>query len=457
MVPGRTLGVPVLFMIAAMSSLRRCGSQEQLTRPRQLSSVASRHHGTKHIGQKMPEVGNSRYQGNVFKSGNYTYSGTPNAADNMSVAAMPSEVLVRKAGAWVLVGDVVASMRAVNGGRHCVGPWGREPSKYELHGSIGLAHCSALASAQKGSVGFRWGREGFDSAAYHMYVAPDDAATAVQLSTLFAGALDYTCAIYMSIDPATGYPYELSVGNLTGYIPDYRNGVGDQVCYQRWDLNMYFQPWVDEMWFCYMSENDSATELCVESTRTKNVEGALILFSGMVFLVLLAYIMRESPEFEKPLSWLAQFVLFLELGLFAVATLLRTGQDSGLFPCAAVIIILVAQYFILLPYRLAQQFLRSSPFNTAYLLILAFSPCVSAEIMSYTAAFPLLITKWPCALGVFTYALEKFFKYCSPGGSARLPDGVNKYMQLTPAKEAMVDEFTTKAPFSARDFTGTMP
>eukprot|EP00928_Gymnodinium_smaydae_P012448 TRINITY_DN14512_c0_g1_i1.p1 TRINITY_DN14512_c0_g1~~TRINITY_DN14512_c0_g1_i1.p1 ORF type:complete len:419 (-),score=92.88 TRINITY_DN14512_c0_g1_i1:18-1274(-) len=291
----------------------------------------------------------------------------------------------------------------VNGGRFCVGPWGKEPPGFELYGIISLDECAAMAARQPKSVGFRWGAEHFDAEAYREYmVAASEANTSsvVDLSRLFDGSRNFTCVVHVS----ERVPWSVTAVGTIG-APQFRRGSGEEVCYQRWTLIRFFYPAVTEMWFCYVPSSEQ--ERCEVELQRAHHQGYAFLSSFAVFIGVLSYVMRGLSEFETPLLWIARVFLCLELSIGATALLVKTDLvREGVIAVVTVSLVYVLQYAMLAPYRCVERFAPGSAFGAFYLLVIVFSPCAFLEYMSYRPAFPLIVAQWPIALGAGAFGLD---------------------------------------------------
>jgi hypothetical protein len=143
-------------------------------------------------------------------------------------------------------------------------------------------------------------------------------------------------------------------------------------------------------------------------------EGGAFYFQGGIFIVLfifflgvLGWIMADMPEFETPLVWLTRLLLNVELGMISVAFLLERWSDteSPTFFLGAFFLDIVAALLLFVPYYIMERLSEDSPFNTAYLLLLAFSPCFLMEFMSYWSHFVLLVGHLPLLIGFMSFVV----------------------------------------------------
>merc|ERR1719253_2563010 len=115
--------------------------------------------------------------------------------------------------------------------------------------------------------------------------------------------------------------------------------------------------------------------------------------------------MADMPEFETPLTWFARFLLNLEFGMISIGFLLERWYDteSPLFFVIAYLINIFGAAACFAPYYFMEYVSEDSPFNTAYLLLLAFSPCFLMEFMSYWSHFILLVGHQPLLIGFIAF------------------------------------------------------
>merc|ERR1740133_332883 len=91
--------------------------------------------------------------------------------------------------------------------------------------------------------------------------------------------------------------------------------------------------------------------------------------------------------------------------MISVAFLLtRNGatESPEFFACAFFLDVVMA-LFLFCPYHVMEFLSEDSPFNTAYLLLLAFSPCFLMEFMSYWSHFILLVGHLPLLIGALAF------------------------------------------------------
>eukprot|EP00928_Gymnodinium_smaydae_P037973 TRINITY_DN26296_c0_g1_i1.p1 TRINITY_DN26296_c0_g1~~TRINITY_DN26296_c0_g1_i1.p1 ORF type:complete len:450 (-),score=105.51 TRINITY_DN26296_c0_g1_i1:21-1370(-) len=289
----------------------------------------------------------------------------------------------------------------VNGGRKCVGPYGREPPRFELEGSFSLEQCATIARLQPSAVGFRWGRQGVDEAAYTEYAVRARSSDApIDLNRVFDGAGNATCAVYVR-DGNVDWQVE-----VIGHEPEYTWAAGSALCGQRWHLAHLLYRRERELWFCYMEPG--SWEQCVDDAETVRLQGAMSFAAGTVFAALLGYVARDLRQFEVALAWAVRPLFCSVLGIWAVARLLDAGLDPRgvALHVVAVVVVVVMQHLLLVPYRVSLRWSHLSAARVWLLLLLAVSPCLYADAMCYYAPFALLVAQSPVRLGLIAFALD---------------------------------------------------
>jgi len=335
------------------------------------------------------------------------------AAESSEKSHAPSKtaahgILTKSMGRFQLAGRHRASMLEVNGGRLCVNGFGKKPPGYYFVGAISLKQCSTIAHQQPNSLGFRWGRAGFDYEVYKAYATPEsqggNISAPVDLGLLFSADGDFICTIYVAEDKITGQPFMFKKSNLSAHLdPKLKDGPASSVCYQRWTMAEFFKPRVSELWFCYMPA--SSADHCQKKKAEFYTQGKLFCVIFIFFLSVLGYIMSDMPQFETPLKWFARLLLNLELGMVSVGFLLTRLDDTegALFFFLAYLIDVILGLLLFVPYYVMEFVNEDSPFNTAYLLTLAFSPCFLMEFMSYWSHFILLVGHQPLLVGCIAF------------------------------------------------------
>lgn len=353
-------------------------------------------------------------------------------------------VLKKTMGLFQLTGGAHPSLREVNGGRLCVNGFGKEPTGYHMHGQISLDDCARIAHEQTQPLGFRWGRYGFDYDVYDEYATPRSAGSntsqqtnGVDLARLFgADTSDFYCAVYVGLD-SRGTPFTFVKSNVSAHLkPQLRDGPASSVCYQRWTMTQFFRPYVAELWFCYMAS--SAVEDCETASSQFMTQGKIFMVVFIFFLGVLGWIMADMPEFEKPLIWFARFLLHLEMGMVSVAILLMlfdeylAGRPFSFF-FTGFLFDVIGGIVLFIPYWTMEHINEDSFFNTAYLLLLAFSPCFLLEFFSYWSRFIDLVGHLPLLVGATGF-----------GFTASLLTQINKYLEsLEEAKEGIDRQAST--------------
>jgi len=180
-------------------------------------------------------------------------------------------------------------------------------------------------------------------------------------------------------------------------------------------MTEFFRPFVSELWFCYMPTTGEAS--CQENAQSFYMQGKIFVVVFVFFLAVLGWIMADMAEFETPLVWFTQFLLNMEFGLLSCGFLLEWWPDTeGVsFYLLAYIIDVAATWLAFIPYRVMESINENSPFNTAYLLLMAFSPCFLMEFMSYWSHFILLVGHQPLLVGFVSfitwYLAHRYLQY----------------------------------------------
>merc|ERR1711972_528915 len=137
-------------------------------------------------------------------------------------------------------------------------------------------------------------------------------------------------------------------------------------------------------------------------------QGGIFICLFLCLLGALGFIMRDMPEFETPLVWFSRLLLNLELGLLTVGFLLTRWKDTESFRffLTAFGMNIILSMLVFLPYHIMEWINEDSPFNTAYLLLVAFSPCFLAEFTSYWAHFICLVGHYPLLVGFVAFVCK---------------------------------------------------
>jgi len=221
----------------------------------------------------------------------------------------------------------------------------------------------------------------------------------VDLGLLFPTPGDFWCTIYTAVDER-GQPFAFKQTNISSKLePKIKDGPAHSVCFQRWTMTEFFKPIVEELWFCYMPA--TGMKRCNEQANEFYTQGKIFIVVFILFLGILGFIMSDMQEFETPLVWFSRLLLNLEFGMLSVGFLLERFEDTEgpAFFIAAYLIDVFAAIVLFIPYYVMEHFSEDSPFNTAYLLLLAFSPCFLMEFMSYWSHFILLVGHQPLLVG----------------------------------------------------------
>jgi hypothetical protein len=323
-------------------------------------------------------------------------------------------LLKKEIGRFQLTGNAHSTLKEVNGGKLCVNAFGKTPPGWYFSAQVSLEECANLASVQPSTLGFRWGRSGFDYEHYKAHAMPNSKASdesGVDLARLFPGTDPFGCTIFVGED-SRGQPMAFRTSNLTSQlgvqVADMRDGPAREVCFQRWTMTQFFKPRVSELWFCYMPREEM--NRCTEKAAEFYFQGQVFIGLFLILLGALGFIMRDMPEFETPLVWFSRLLLNLELGLLCVGFLLLQMEDTESFTffLAAWAMNIGASIVVFLPYHLMERLNEDSPFNTAYLLLVAFSPCFLLEFASYWSHFIVLVDHLPLAVGGVAFITKTF-------------------------------------------------
>lgn len=308
--------------------------------------------------------------------------------------------LKRKIGDFQLAGGNSASMKEINGGRRCTDAFGKEPPGYFFSGKITLDDCAKIAMQQPAVLGFRWGSGSFHHEAYNGYANPEmvgkDESDAIDLHRLFGDAEIFTCGIFVKLVGFNRQPAPFHESNLTATLgiedPRPSDGPAGMICFQRWTLVEFLKPHIQDLWFCYMAS--SAVHVCNHNRDIFYFQGEIFIGVFIMFLAMLGFIMRDLPEFEIPLVWFTRLLVNMELGLVCVAFFIKVTPGIGeLNICILAYFTNIAMSYVLfVPYWVAEWCDEDSPFNTAYLLALSFSPAFLCEFMTYYPGFITLVS-----------------------------------------------------------------
>lgn len=326
-------------------------------------------------------------------------------SDSESKGTAAHGVLQRSLGHFQLAGNAQPTLREINGGRSCVNGFGKTPPGYYFKGHISLDQCAAIAHEQPVPLGFRWGRKGFDHGVYSNYAGShsNSNGSLVDLGRLFPDPGDFHCTIYVALD-GRGQPLAFVKSNIsTSFDPKPKDGPAKRVCFQRWTMTEFFKPFVTELWFCYMPVD--TVPGCAAEADSFYMQGKIFVVVFLFFLSVLGWIMADMPEFETPLVWFTRFLLSMEFGLLSCGLLLETWYDteSVTYFVLAFALNVIGCIIAFVPYWVMEHMSEDSMFNTAYLLMLAFSPCFLVEFMSYWSHFILLVAHQPLLIGMIAF------------------------------------------------------
>jgi len=320
-----------------------------------------------------------------------------------------------------LTGGHAPTLSEINGGKLCVDAWGKQPPSYAAHGAFDLSQCATIANDVPYSIGFRWGSNSFDVPTYALYASKDAPTEPMDLNELFYGndplvavtEHTYTCAIYMGTNATAqaAYPFRATDSSTAfGFVPtDIDDGPGIEVCFQRWTLLEFFRFEIDELWFCYMKQDE--WPLCQEQSDMYVKTGWFFYIGLFIALAVISFTLPAIPECSCVLLWLARALLNWELGLMCIHYLLAHGyeRDAFRFFGVSVLTVIVLSTLVFLPYQIAECFRRQNAFGTFYLMIICISPTVIFEhVLAYERRFPMMIHYQPTTIGAVGFFFEVF-------------------------------------------------
>jgi len=120
--------------------------------------------------------------------------------------------------------------------------------------------------------------------------------------------------------------------------------------------------------------------------------------------------MKNQSQFLIVLSWVANFVVYLELGVASIAWLLHIGADGVLsmmaFYASALMLVLFGGTMVAVPFSCCNAIEYFPSFSMFYMLVLVLLPVVLLEWASYINPFPQLVGYCPLLLGVLGFGAE---------------------------------------------------
>jgi hypothetical protein len=204
--------------------------------------------------------------------------------------------------------------------------------------------------------------------------------------------------------------HDLPGGEGGAYILPPKFGLqGKEICLQRRSLFKIADPrGVGELWFCYLPEK-RWNKCAIEIKRSK-YQSYIVFSVGVLVVGTLAYIMKNQSHFFVVLSWVANFVAYLELGIASIAFLLHIGADGVLglraFYASALILVVFGGTLIAVPFSCFNTMKHFPASSMFYILILVLSPVVSLDWTSYINPFPQLAGYCPLLLGLLGFGAE---------------------------------------------------
>jgi len=335
------------------------------------------------------------------------------------------------------VGEPVM-LATINGGVRCSGGDGLEPPGYLLEGQVSLEDCASIANGEPHVKGFRWGRpDGLDSDLYSM-LAKSEVPQQIDFERLFpSGATGgFHCFIYMydesdhniSDDGASGAPEFEWTDEATRLkhfdTHSHRKEMsamhmlsgGSKVCLQRWSVSRFMKPWDSSFWLCYVPETEQAT--CAKDVQAWHVGGQIFTAVCLTLCGVLAWIMHTQKHFMTCVNWVARFILYNEVALIVCHYLVnnRLDREGWTFYAVAIILVIAGGNVCVLPHLLLTQCQATKPLAALFLFVVAYSPVVFLDGLSYQSSLRLIMDHEPMLLGMLGFAIEllKLTFCCAP-------------------------------------------
>lgn len=204
------------------------------------------------------------------------------------------------------------------------------------------------------------------------------------------------------------------VGGSAEYVRPPQFGIlGQKICLQRRSLFKFADVRVTEMWFCYLPEDQWAN--CTSDIAEFRSQGMLMIIIAAVLIGILSYTIQNQTHFLWALSWVARFVVNLELGVASVASLIHVGADRYMGPikldAIALIFVMAGSNLILIPYTCCRTRNCGHGFAVFWLLVLVIFPVVAIDWASFVNPFPLVVSHWPILLGLLGFGTEWLKQY----------------------------------------------
>lgn len=203
-------------------------------------------------------------------------------------------------------------------------------------------------------------------------------------------------------------------------------------------MTEFFKPVVAELWFCYMISTNA--DHCDTTRDDFYIQGKIFMCVFVFFLGVLGWIMADMEQFERPLVWFTRFLLNMEMAMVSVAFLLASGwedTESPMFFLIAYVGGVVGAVVLFIPYYVMEHIREDFFGNTAYLLLLAFSPCFLMEFMSYWSRFILLVGHQPLLIG--------FISFTTSAGAMRFIHFVQDYREEYQEEVEMERQLSAKS------------
>mmetsp|Transcript_64912 Transcript_64912/g.186776 ORF Transcript_64912/g.186776 Transcript_64912/m.186776 type:complete len:595 (+) Transcript_64912:102-1886(+) len=155
----------------------------------------------------------------------------------------------------------------------------------------------------------------------------------------------------------------------------------------------------------------------------------------------LAWVMAGQSHFDLVMEWMARVALNLELAVLAMAYLIDTNAEGDAHWTAVMVLctVVLGSNLMILPYQLMRRCEVCGALATLYLLMVAYSPSVFLDRMTYYPSFMVLMVNHPVYLGLLGIMVEIVRKFvfstqCAngSGGIVAPHRGIMDGMDYTP-------------------------
>jgi len=333
------------------------------------------------------------------------------------------------------VGEPVM-LASINGGVRCPGGDGMESPGYLLEGQVSIEDCASIANGEPHVKGFRWGRPDGLDLDFYSTLAKSDVPQQIDFERLFpSGATGgFQCFIYMydendhsvNDDGASGAPdfkwtdeatrLRHFVAHAHGKTMSAIHNGGSKVCLQRWSVSRFMKPWDSSFWLCYVPETEQAT--CAKDLEAWHVGGQIFTAVCLTLCGVLAWIMHTQKHFMTCVNWVARFILYNEVALIVCQYLVnnRMDMEGSTFYAVAIILVIVGGNVCVLPHLLLTQCQATKPLAALFLFVVAYSPVIFLDGLSYQSSLRLVMDHEPMLLGLLGFAIEllKLTFCCAP-------------------------------------------